>query len=127
MHFKKPVSKLCDPITAQSDHTQNAKLSCGEQSFSLLEGIEFRVTNCPFCLKISIYRCWMTFQMWNKTYLGNGQISRGAVRRWQEFVSHRQKCNHRTAERKTLWIPPRSYYIHQILPVNRKTGKLLPI
>lgn len=51
-------------------------------NFSCLN--EFRVTNCPFHLKISIYSSWVIFQMWNKTNLGNDQISRGTVRRWQE-------------------------------------------
>lgn len=120
------VSKVCDSVSTQINDHKSQLFHVGEQSFSLLEGVEFRVANRAFHLKISVYRSQMTFQMWNKTHLENGQISRWTVRRWQECVSHRSVTT-ALQRRKTLWAPPRSYYIHPILPVNCKTEQLLSI
>lgn len=77
-------------------------------------------------LENSVYQRWMTFQMWNKTHLENGQISRWTVRRCQECVWHRGTTT-TLQRRKTLWTPPRSYYIHQVSPVKCKTDQLLSI
>lgn len=102
MHFKKlllwSVSKLCDVVTAQSKHTY---LSCGGTILFFAWRSRVQSYKLSFPLENLGLQELNDLQTWNKTHLGNGQISRGTVRevirtcvtQTEVQPSHRREAN----------------------------------
>lgn len=130
VHFLKPglwsVSEVCDSVSTQINYPQTTIFSCGGAILLFAWRNTFQSYKLCLSLENSVYQSWMTFQMWNKINLENGQISRWTVRRWQECVWHRSTTT-TLQRRKSLWTPPRSYCIHQVSPMKCKTDQLLSI